>query len=375
VVDFARKLLFHDKPRFILTVVGVAFAVTLVLVQIGLFMGILDNASVTIDHMDADIWIMSKNTPNIDFAHTFPETYLQRVRSVPGVERADNLIVWYLLIELPTGTQETALVYALEDFARWRFPWHIVEGDLHDLKRGRYFFMDESAERRFGPFAVGEYREILEHRLKILGRTRDAISFTTSPIIFMDYRIAQALDPITLSGRTTYITVKLASGADMATVIAELRRRLPHNDVHTKAEWREISRQYWITNTGIGLNMYVSAFLGGLVGVVIVAQTLYASTMAHLREFGVIKAIGGSNADCYKILSQQALTAALLGYGGGFLLAQAMGPVVAHLNLKLMITFGLGVAVFAGTLILCLAAALFSFHRIASLDPALVFRG
>ena len=121
--------------------------------------------------------------------------------------------------------------------------------------------------------------------------------------------------------------------------------------------------------------MYVSAFLGGLVGVVIVAQTLYASTMAHLREFGVIKAIGGSNADCYKILSQQALTAALLGYGGGFLLAQAMGPVVAHLNLKLMITFGLGVAVFAGTLILCLAAALFSFHRIASLDPALVFRG
>ncbi len=375
MVDFARKLLFHDKPRFILTVVGVAFAVTLVLVQIGLFMGILDNASVTIDHMDADIWIMSKNTPNIDFAHTFPETYLQRVRSVPGVGRADNLIVWYLLIELPTGTQETALVYAMEDFARWRFPWHIVEGDLRDLRRGRYFFMDESAEKRFGPFAVGEYREIVEHRLKILGRTRDAISFTTSPIIFMDYRIAQALDPVTLSGRTTYITVKLASGADMATVIAELHRRLPYNDVHTKAEWREISRQYWITNTGIGLNMYVSAFLGGLVGVVIVAQTLYASTMAHLREFGVIKAIGGSNADCYKILSRQALTAALLGYGGGFLLAQCMGPVVAHLNLKLMITFGLSVAVFVGTLILCLAAALFSFHRIASLDPALVFRG
>ncbi len=375
MVNFARKLLFHDKPRFILTVVGVAFAVTLVLVQIGLFMGILDNASITIDHMDADIWIMSKNTPNIDFAHTFPETYIQRVRSVPGVERADNLIVWFFLIALPTGTQETALVYALEDFARWQFPWHIVEGDLHDLRRGRYFFMDDSAAKRFGPFAVGEYREIVEHRLKILGRTREAISFTTSPIIFMDYRIAQALDPNTLSGRTTYTIAKLASGVDTATVIAELRRRLPYNDVHTKAEWREISRQYWITNTGIGLNMYVSAFLGGLVGVVIVAQTLYASTMAHLREFGVIKAIGGSNADCYKILAQQAVTAALLGYMGGYLLAQAMGPVVARMNLKLMIVPSLSIAVFIGTLVLCLTAALFSFQRIASLDPALVFRG
>ncbi|CAK0766943.1 hypothetical protein WCLP8_4000003 [uncultured Gammaproteobacteria bacterium] len=157
----------------------------------------------------------------------------------------------------------------------------------------------------FGPFAVGEYREIVEHRLKIVGRTREAISFTTSPVVFMDYRIAQAIDPISLSGRTTYIVVKLAPGADIAAVSAELRRRLPHNDIHSKAEWRDISRDYWVTNTGIGLNMYVSAFLGALVGVVIVAQTLYASTMAHLREFGVIKAIGGSNADCYKILAQQ----------------------------------------------------------------------
>ncbi|MCX7114169.1 MAG: ABC transporter permease [Proteobacteria bacterium] len=375
MVNFARKLLLHDKPRFILSVLGVAFAVTLVLLQIGLFMGILDNASITIDHLDADIWITSKNTPNIDFAHTFPETYLQRVRSIPGVERADNLIVWYLLIALPSGTQETVLVYAMEDFVRWHFPWLVVEGDLSDLRRGRYFFMDDSAKSRFGPFAVGEYREIVEHRLKIVGRTREAISFTTSPVVFMDYRIAQAIDPISLSGRTTYIVVKLAPGADIAAVSAELRRRLPHNDIHSKAEWRDISRDYWVTNTGIGLNMYVSAFLGALVGVVIVAQTLYASTMAHLREFGVIKAIGGSNADCYKILAQQAVTAALLGYGSGYLLAHAMGPVVAHLDLKLMITTELSVAVFAGTLVLCLAAALFSFRSIASLDPALVFRG
>jgi len=375
LVNFARKLLLHDKPRFILSVMGVAFAVSLVLLQIGLFMGILDNASITIDHLEADLWVTSKNTPNIDFAHTFPETYLQRVRSVPGVGRADNLIIWYMLIALPTGSQETVLVYAMEDFARWHFPWLVAEGDLRDLRRGRYFFMDDSASKRFGPFAVGEHREIVEHRLKIMGRTREAISFTTSPVVFMDYRIAQALDPNTLSGRTTYVIVKLEPGADIEAVRAELRRRLPYNDIHTKAEWREISRDYWVTSTGIGLNMFLSAFLGALVGVVIVAQTLYASTMAHLREFGVIKAIGGSNADCYNILAQQAVIAALMGYAGGYLLAQAMVPAVAQMDLKLIITQQLSAAVFAGTLLLCLAAALFSFRSIASLDPALVFRG
>ena len=95
MVDLATKNLLHDKLRFLITVAGVAFAVTLVFVQVGLFLGLLDNASITIDHIDADLWVTSRNTPNVDFAHAFPETAVQRVRSMPGVERADNLIVWF----------------------------------------------------------------------------------------------------------------------------------------------------------------------------------------------------------------------------------------------------------------------------------------
>src|SRR5512135_1479656 len=92
MVDLARKILLHDKVRFLITVSGVAFAVTLVFVQVGLFEGLLSNASVTIERIDADLWVTARNTPNVDFSNTFPETYVQRVRSVPGVARADNLI-------------------------------------------------------------------------------------------------------------------------------------------------------------------------------------------------------------------------------------------------------------------------------------------
>src|ERR1700740_2252326 len=95
-VDLATKSLLHDKLRFLITVSGVAFAVTLVFVQVGLFGGLLDNASVTIDHIDADLWVTSRNTPNVDFAHGFPEGLVQRVRSIDGVLRADNLILQFL---------------------------------------------------------------------------------------------------------------------------------------------------------------------------------------------------------------------------------------------------------------------------------------
>jgi putative ABC transport system permease protein len=375
VPNLALKNLLHDKLRSAMTIAGVAFAVTLVFVQVGLFMGILDNASVTIDHLQADLWVTSRNTPNVDFAHGFPQGLVQRVRSVPGVERADNLLVQFLNLSLPNGAEEGMLVYGLEDFRHWGMPWNIESGNLEDLRRGAYMFLDVSAERRFGPFAVGDYREVMGRRVKIIGRSREAVSFTTSPIAFLTYDLVQELAGGRMDGRTTYILVKLAPGADSAAVATELRRRLPHNDVYTKADWAKRSRSYWVASTGIGLNMYLTVFLGCLVGVVVVTQTLYTSTMEHIKEFGTVKAIGGSNADIYRILGAQAVIAAVIGFLAGRLMAAALAPAMASIRLKLMISNEFAAIVFVGTLVLCLVAALVSFRKVAKIDPALVFRG
>ncbi|MEA2561040.1 MAG: putative transport system permease protein [Acidobacteriota bacterium] len=373
-VDLARKNLLHDKLRFLITVSGVAFAVTLVFVQMGLFMGLLDNASITIEHIDADLWVTSKNTPNVDFAQTFPETAVQRVRSVPGVERADNLIVWFMTVALPTGAKEGTLVYALEDFERWKFPWNVIEGDLTDLRRGNYLFLDDSAEKRFGDFQIGEYREVIGHRMKIIGRTRDALSFSTTPILFLDYRRAQEMSPDELAGNTTYVLVKLAPGANVEAVRREIEHRLRHNDVHTRAEWAAQSRRYWVESTGLGLNLAMTVFLGCLVGVVVVAQTLYTSTMEHIKEFGTVKAIGGSNWDIYKILGEQATIAAIVGFALGGIMSWFLRPAMANIGLKLIISPSFAATVGVGTLVLCLAAAMISFRKVARIDPALVFR-
>jgi putative ABC transport system permease protein len=373
MVSLARKNLLYDRLRFFITVAGVAFAVTLVLVQVGLFMGLLDKSTVTIEHATADLWVTSKNTPNVDFAHTFPETAVLRVRGVPGVERADNLIINFMNIQLPSGTEEGTLVYALEDFAAWNLPWDVRDGRAQDLKRGMYILMDRSAERRFGPFAIGEHREILQRRFKIIGSTAGAASFTTAPICFMDYRNAQELTAL-LRGKTTYILVRVQPGADRAAVAAEIRRRLPYNDVYTKAEWARRSRTYWIVSTGLGMNMGVTVFLGILVGIVVVAQTLYTSAVEHVKEFGTVKAMGGSNWDIYRILGEQALIAAVLGYGLGGLICLALRPAMARLSLNVLVSGEFAAAVFLGTVLMCLGAAMLSFRRVADIDPALVFR-
>jgi len=374
MVDLATKSLLHDKLRFFITVSGVAFAVALVFVQVGLFLGLMDNASLTIRHLDADLWVTSHNTANIDFSHTFDETYVKRLRSIPGVARADNLIIWFMNVALPNGAVEGTEVYALEDFQRWQFPWKLEQGNREDLRRGNYCIVDESAQKRWGPFQVGDYREILGRRLKIIGRAQEAKSFTTSPLTFMDYRLAQSLNPSELRGRTTYILIKLAPGADRARVAAEMRRRLPYNDVYTRDEWARRSRAYWIVSTGLGMNMGVTVFLGILVGIVVVAQTLYTSAVEHVKEFGTVKAIGGSNWDIYRILGEQAIISAVVGFVLGGLISLAMRPLMAKLYLSVLVSPRFAFAVFVGTVLMCLGAAMLSFRRVASIDPALVFR-
>jgi len=373
VVSLARRNLFHDRLRFVITVAGVAFAVTLVLVQVGLFMGLLDKATVTIRHASADLWVTSRNTPNVDFAHTFPETAVLRARGVPGVERADNLIVAFMNIQLPSGATEGSLVYALEDFGAWNLPWSVAEGRPEDLKRGYAVFMDRSAALRYGRFAVGEHREIQGRRFRIVGTTEEAASFTTTPIVFMDYRNAQELQE-PLRGNTTYVLVHLAPGADAAVVKAELARRLPYNDVFTREEWARRSRDYWVKSTGLGMSMGVTVFLGILVGIVIVAQTLYTAAVEHVKEFGTVKAIGGSNLDIYRILGEQAVIAAVIGFALGAAFSYAARPIMAGIHLNVLLSPAFTATVFVGTVLMCLGSALFSFRRVAGIDPALVFR-
>lgn len=375
MVNLAWKILVHDKIRFLITVSGVGFAVTLVFVQVGLFEGLLSNATVTIEKADADLWVTALRTPNIDFSNTFPETLVQRVRSVPGVARADNLIVWFTTVTLPTGVRENAVIYGLEHFDRWNLPWSVSSGEALDLRRGKFALLDSSAVKRFGAFSQGDYREFGGQRLKLIGRSEQARSFTTNPIAFVDYRVAQSLQPEELRNRTTYILVKLQPGADVEAARQEIQRRLPHNDVLTRDEWAHRSRSYWIDNTGLGLNMYVTVFLGCLVGVVVVAQTLYTSTMEHLKEFATVKAIGGTDREIYGILAKQASISAIVGFAAGGVMALVMGPLMARIDLRLVISPQLITGVFVGTVLLCVAAAALSFRQVARLDPATVFRG
>jgi len=62
------------------------------------------------------------------------------------------------------------------------------------------------------------------------------------------------------------------------------------------------------------MSMGVTVFLGILVGIVIVGQDALHLRRRAREGVRTVKAIGGSNWDIYKILGEQALIAALVGF-------------------------------------------------------------
>src|SRR3982750_2564926 len=106
--------------------------------------------------------------------------------------------------------------------------------------------------------------------------------------------------------------------------------------------------------------MFLTVFLGALIGVVVVAQTLSTATMEHSREFAMVKALGGRNVEIYGIIAEQAAITAVLGFPVGAALAPASRPVFALLELKMILLPASDTVAFLATLLLSIASSALS---------------
>ena len=152
--------------------------------------------------------------------------------------------------------------------------------------------IDELYAAKLGVTALGQTVEINDRRARVVGFTRGVRTFTQSPYVFTSLRNAK-LFLRKADNDITYVLIKLRSGADPDAVIKELQGRIPGVDALRATDFSRRSELYWLFTTGAGALVISSALLALLVGIVISAQTLYASTMDRLPEYAVIRAMGG----------------------------------------------------------------------------------
>ena len=198
-------------------------------------------------------------------------------------------------------------------------------------------------------------------------------SFIGSPYVFTSYDDAAKyiqLGP----DETMFLLLKLKRGGRVNVVKRLLRSRFPNVDVWTRAEFSRKARWFWITQTGAGGAILMAALLGFFIGLAIVSQAVYATTMENIEEFATLKAIGGSRGFISGVIVSQAVMCGLGGYILGTLIT---APIVkaALASIPWVYTpWWLPLGALVPTLGMCVLASILSVKAALRVEPARVFR-
>lgn len=371
----AIKAMLADRSKLITALLGVAFSVVLINLQGGLLLGLIQKASLLVDYGRADIWIGHRHMNNVDIGTYIPERWIQRIRGVEGVERAEPYVVAFSQMTMPDGRFENVVVVGSDPVSLLGNAWTMADGSEKAIRHPDGILVDIYDAARLGNCHVGDVRELALKRVKIVGMTKGIVSFTTNPYVFTTLDRARkysfgAIPP----GNCSYFLVAAKPGTDIDALCARLRERLPQVDVYDRTTYSRMSMEFWLTRTGIGISFGLAAVLGLLVGLAVVAQTLYASVTERIKEFGTLKAMGADDRCIARFILAQALGNAIFGS----VLGLGMSVLIAHLMTTPRAPVVLTGWIAAGSIILiglvCLLAAWLPYWRIRRIDPASVLR-
>jgi putative ABC transport system permease protein len=372
IFKLALRNLFHDRLRFIATVIGIVFSMVLVTVQMGLYLGFERMVTTMIDHASADLWIVPRGTKCFEDPSLLAARNQFRVRAIDGVVDATPIVIGFAEWRMPSGNTTPVFVIGSNIKSQGLLPWNIVDGDLEALSTPNAIAVDKSYFDRLGISGVGSSAEIRRQRVRVVAATNGIRSFTTTPYVFMDLDKARAHTGISPE-EATYILVRLSPEANVDTLRRRILEATTNAEVLTSTEFRDRSRSFWLFGTGAGAALFGGALLGVIVGTVIVAQTLYSSTKERLIEFATLRAMGSSSVYIYKVIICQALISAVIGFSVAWLIDTAVVWMTAETALPIIITAKLTLVLFLLTLLMCITSAITAIIQVTRIDPVVVF--
>ena len=114
----------------------------------------------------------------------------------------------------------------------------------------------------------------------------------------------------------SFVLVKAKAGQDPQTLTRRIREQTGLA-AYTAQEFKDLTYNYFMKNTGIPINFGIAVALGFIIGTAIAGQTFYNFTLENMRYFGTLKAMGATNGVLLRMILLQALLVGALGYGLG----------------------------------------------------------
>lgn len=371
-MKLAWKNLSHDRLRFSVTVVGIVFAVFLMIFQGSLLVGFVNAASRLIDASDADIWIVARGVPCFEYPASLPNRFRELAQGVSGVAAVNRVVTGAGSWQSPSGSRQLVVMVGAEAGVGRNFPVPRLHAEAETMFPEEVL-MDQSnaapLEAKTLPIDV----EINQQRAHVKRVVQGFGSFLGSPYVFASY--TDAVNYLRLgSEQTMYLLVRVAPGYEVEDVRRDLQERLAEADVWTRAGFSQRSREFWLNQTGAGGTIMLAGLLGFLIGMVIVSQTIYSTTMDSLEEFATLKAIGAPRRYVLGVVLMQSLTSGVVGSAVGVAVTLPLLRLARQGIPWITTPWWLLVGMVCVSLLMCALASVVSIRKAVMVEPARVFR-
>lgn len=371
-MSYSLATLWFERSRFLPGILAVAFSALLIALQCGLLLGLFSITSIPIDHSHADIWVGNPDVLSVDLGRPIPQSWLARVAMQPEVTRAEVFLQGFLYWGKPSGGSELCLVIGTRLNGDPLGALDELTPELRDrLAEPGAVVIDESELGRLGVRGIGDLAEISGRRVRVVGLVRGLKSLA-GPYVFCSITTAIPLLRIR-NDQTTYILARCRNPEDIPEVVNRLRQ-YPNMSAFSSREFSLRSRLHWLTKTKAGIALGCAAVLGLLVGAVVTSQTLYAATIAALREYAVLRALGIPRWRMAAAVLSQSFWVGVAGLlvAGPTVWALAAAANAAGAKLQLPLWLLAGAA--AITMTMALSAGLAALRSLRLAEPAILLR-
>jgi len=389
----ALSTLLHRPGRTIVSVVGTAFAVVLVFMQMGFLGAVRNTATLLYDKLDFDVLIKSSEYIDLSRPGTVDRNLLPKAKGVPGVR--DVLPVW-----LGTAMWRNPTRGEPKSGTLWQITVLGVEPGLLDrtfrppgrggifatpeeqaekqaaLSQLDYVLLDELSRPDFGGKNLVDDTEVdlNSRRVRLGGYFRAGTGFSYTGLLltneqtFRDYLGSS-------ESKATFGLVTLEPGTDPASAVDALNEMF---DGDAKAIARDDlalqEQTYWVNRTAVGQFFNFGVLLALTVGAIFIYQMMVADIKKHLPEYATLKAMGYRFGFLFSTVVWQALLLALAGFALGLAISLPLYDVAkSSAGLPIGMTLERIGYVLLLTVAMCVLSGVLAVRKAQEADPADLF--
>lgn len=367
-ISLARKNLFHEKTRFAISLGGVAFAVMLIMILLGLYQGWSLKMTRFIDETPAESWVLQNGAS--DMFHTlslFSDDAKDGIADINGVQDAHLLLGRQVAFD-HNGKDAHLVIMGYDTSTTIGGPPEVIAGRAIPIS-GEIIIDEVFADDM--DLAVNDELVIEDHTYTIVGIS------TGGNLVMFQYSfmpLQDARDFFQMQDMINYVLINYAEGADRTVVDAAIEEQYPDLQVITATEFADSNNKI-ITESFLPI-IYVLVVISFIVGLTIISLTTYTATIEKSREYGLLKAIGAKPRILYWTVFEQSTYAGIMGYGLGLGLTYSIAWVARQVEPSFLTYFRWEDAlfVFGITVIMILISGFIPVKRINRIDPAIVFK-